>query len=189
MSLTKEKLDSLLLNRSDLWLVRRCHGILRVYCYYFCLEPTMRNDSWIKTTSVTAVAFFSKRAFWKLLDHSYVQSSFLTITGHIYSNLLKDTLQMNILRIWLNIRSKFFIKTLVNVMKRNSMKVAGKRSVAQNPIVHFEEHCTKTDLGSFILLFYTLLFLLNLVFKFTIALIGIFFGCFPHNLLSFLPFD
>ena len=132
---------------------------------------------------------FSKRAFWKLLDHSYVQSSFLTITGHIYSNLLKDTLQMNILRVWLNIRSKFFIKTLVNVMKRNSMKVAGKRSVAQNPIVHFEEHCTKTDLGSFILLFYTLLFLLNLVFKFTIALIGIFFGCFPHNLLSFLPFD
>ena len=130
MSQTKEKFDFLLLNRSDLWLLWRCHGIPRIHCYYFCLEPTMRNDNWIKTT-------FSKRAFWKLLDHSYVQSSFWAITRHIYNNLLKDTLRMNIFRIWFNIHSKFFIKTLVNVMKRKSMKVPGKRSVAQNPIVHF----------------------------------------------------
>ena len=30
------------------------------------------NDTWMRTTSVTVMVFFSKLAFWKLLDHSYV---------------------------------------------------------------------------------------------------------------------
>ena len=100
-----------------------------VYCY-FCLEPTVRKDAWMRTTSVTVMAFFSKVAFWKLLDHSYVQSSFQIITMHIENGILKYTLQLNIFRTWINLRATFFIKTSVN-MKQKSMTVPRKRSVAR----------------------------------------------------------
>ena len=109
----QEKCDSLVLSRSDLWIVWRCHGISRVYCYYFCLDPTVRKDAWIRTTSITVMVFFSKVGFWKLIDDSYVKSSFSIIENSIF----KDTLQS-------------FIKTSVN-MKQKSMKVYGKKSVAQ----------------------------------------------------------
>ena len=91
MSQTKEKCDSLILSRSGLWIVWRCHDILRAHYYYFCLEPTVRKDAWMRTPSVTAMAFFSKVTFWKLLDHSYVQSSIPIITRHIENSILKDT--------------------------------------------------------------------------------------------------
>ena len=109
----QEKCDSLVLSRSDLWIVWRCHGISRVYCYYFCLDPTVRKDAWIRTTSITVMVFFSKVGFWKLIDDSYVKSSFSIIENSIF----KDKLQS-------------FIKTSVN-MKQKSMKVYGKKSVAQ----------------------------------------------------------
>ena len=109
----QEKCDSLVLSRSDLWIVWRCHGISRVYCYYFCLDSTVRKDAWMRTTSITVMVFFSKVGFWKLIDDSYVKSSFSIIENSIF----KDTLQS-------------FIKTSVN-MKQKSMKVYGKKSVAQ----------------------------------------------------------
>ena len=37
------------------------------------------------------MVFFSKVAFWKLLDHSNIQSSFPIITRHIENSILKDT--------------------------------------------------------------------------------------------------
>ena len=76
------------------------------------------------------LAFFSKVAFWKLLDHSYVQSSFPINTRHIENSILKDTLQLNIFRTWINLRATSFIKTSVN-MKQKSMTVPRKRSVAR----------------------------------------------------------
>ena len=130
MSQTKEKCDSLVLSRSDLWIVWRCHGIPRVCCYYFCLELTVRKDAWMRMTSVTFMAFFWKKAFWKLLDHSYVRSSFQIITTHIENSVLIYTLQLNILWTWINLRATFFIKTSVN-MKQKSMTVPRKSSVAQ----------------------------------------------------------
>ena len=156
MSQTKEKCDSLVLSRSDLWIVWRCHGIPRVCCYYFCLEPTVRKDAWMRTTSVNVMAFFSKVAFWKLLDHSYVQSSFQIITRHIENSILKDTLQLNILRTWIKLRAKSFIKTSVN-MKQKSMKVPGKRSVAQKSKCAFRRlfPLSKSRFTYFIRFFFT----------------------------------
>ena len=90
MSQTNEKCDSLVLTRSELWIVWRYHGIPRVCCYYFCLEPAVRKDAWMRTTSVTVTAFFSKVAFRKLLDHSSVQSSFPINTRHIENSILKE---------------------------------------------------------------------------------------------------
>ena len=37
---------------------------------------------------------FSKVVFWKLLHHSYVQSSFSIITKYIKDSILKDTLRL-----------------------------------------------------------------------------------------------
>ena len=56
----KEKCDSLALSRSDLWLVWRCHGIPRVYCYYFYLERAVRKGTWMRTASVTVMVIFRK---------------------------------------------------------------------------------------------------------------------------------
>ena len=95
---TKQKCDSFVLSRYDLWMVWRFHGIPRIYCCYFCLEPTVRKDAWMSTTSVTVMVFFSKKAFWKLCDHSYVQSPFSANTRHIGNSILKDTLQFFVLR-------------------------------------------------------------------------------------------
>ena len=62
-------------------------------------------------------------------------------------------------------RAKSFIKTSVNVTETRIDEGT------QN--VHLEEHCTKIETTFH--LFYALLFFTNLVFKFNIVLIGIFF--------------
>ena len=62
----KEKCDSLALSRSDLWMVWRCHGIPRVYCYYFYLEPTVRKDTWMRTASVTVMVTFFESGILKV---------------------------------------------------------------------------------------------------------------------------
>ena len=51
MSQTKEKYDSLVLSRSYLGMVWRCHGIPRVHRYHFCLEPMVRKETWMRMTS------------------------------------------------------------------------------------------------------------------------------------------
>ena len=109
-------------------------------------------------------------AFWKLLDHSYVQSPFSTNTRHIDNSILKATLEFFVLRTWINMRAKSFIKTLVNVTETRIDEGAWKKIVAQSE--HLEEHFTKIETTFH--LFYALLFLTNL---------GIFFDNVNHNLL------
>ena len=60
---TKEKCDSLVLSRSYLWMVWRCHGIARVHRYYYCLEPTVRKGTWMRATSVTSLLNY--KPHWK----------------------------------------------------------------------------------------------------------------------------
>ena len=66
MSQTKEKCDSLVLSRSYLWMVWRCHGIPRVHRYYFCIEQTVRKDTWIRTTSVTVMVILFESSIPKV---------------------------------------------------------------------------------------------------------------------------
>ena len=131
MSQTKEKYNSLVLSRSYSWMVWRCHGIQRVYCYNFCLKPTFTKDSWMRTTSFTIMLIFLKVEFWKLLGYSYAQSSFSTIRKHIEHSILKHTQQLNNFQTWINICAKSLIKNSVNMMKQKLMEVPGKRWVAQ----------------------------------------------------------
>ena len=113
MSQINEKCDSLILSRSYLWMVWICHGIPRAHRYNFCLEPTARKDTCMRTAFVTVMVILFENSILKLLYHSYVQSYFSRITRHIETNILKDTLQLNNLRTWINIGAKYFIKTLV----------------------------------------------------------------------------
>ena len=53
------------------------------------------------------------------------------------NSILKDTLQLYILRTWINMRAKSFIKTSVNVTETRIDEGT------QN--VHLEEHCTKIE--------------------------------------------
>ena len=85
MSQTKEKCDSLVLSRSYLWMVWRCHGILCIHSYYFCLEPTTGKGTWVKTTFVTVMVILYK-------SNSYAQRSLSKITSHFENNILKDIL-------------------------------------------------------------------------------------------------
>ena len=107
--------------------------------------------------------FFSKVAFWKLLGHSYVQIvPSQQLRRHTDNSIWRDTLQLYILRTWINMRTKSFTKTSVNVTEMNIW----------------------TKIETTFHLFYALLFLWNLVFKFNLVLIRNFFYNFDHNLFT-----
>ena len=162
MSQTKGKCDFFVLSRSHLWMVWRYYGIPRVHCYYFCLEPTVRKDICMITTSVTVMVIFFKISILKF-TWSQLCSKFLlnNIERHIENIIVKDTLQLNNLQAWINIRAKFFIKTSVNVMKQKSMKVPGKIPVAQKSKCELRRilNLNRPSFTS-----YTLLFLSNTIF-------------------------
>ena len=63
-----------------------------------------------------------------LLDHSYVQIvSCQKLQRHIDNSILRDTLQLYILRTWINMRTKSFIKTSVNVTETKIDEGAWKK--------------------------------------------------------------
>ena len=63
MSQTKEKCDSHNLSRSYLW---RCRGIPRVHRHYFCLEPTVRKDTWMSTIFATVMVILFENSNLKI---------------------------------------------------------------------------------------------------------------------------
>ena len=154
-----------------------------------------KRHTWMRTTSVTVMVVFFKSGILKvtwsqlcsfssqlcsyLITPMITNSPFSTITRHIDNSILKDTLQLYILRTWINMRAKSFIKTSVNVTETRIDEGT------QN--VHLEEHCTKIETTFH--LFYALLFLTNLVFKFNIVLIGFFFFWWCQPQFPFLSFD
>ena len=52
----------------------------RVHCYYFCLEPTARKDTCMRTTSVTVMVIL----FWKWDSRSYLITLCLNFLLNIY---------------------------------------------------------------------------------------------------------
>ena len=159
---------------------------------FFCLEPTLGKDAWMRATSTNVMVIFSKMPFWKLLGHNYIQSSFSTISRCIDNSILKDTLQLKILRTWIKICANLFIKAWVNIIKRKSTKVPWKLSLAKkkkkkkNTTPQFKEFCTKVDdISLFTCFFFSER---NLVFKSHPVFINIL-DSFSHSLFISLPFD
>ena len=139
-SMSETKGDCLILSRSDFDLNRMC--LLLSFLFRTSGKKGQLDE---KDFHHCYGIFFPERAFWKLLDHSYVRSSFSTITIHIDNSLLKDALQFNILRTWMNIRAKSFIKSLVKSWNENRRSCLKKHQLPKNPSAHFEKHCTKID--------------------------------------------
>ena len=113
------------------WLLYKNIMVYRVFIFIFCLEPTLGKDTWMRATSTNVMVIFSKMPSWKLLGHNCIQSSFSTISRFIDNSILKDTLQLNILRTWIEICTNLFIKAWVNIIKRRSTKVPWKLSLAK----------------------------------------------------------
>ena len=65
--------------------------ILRVSLFIFCLEPMLR-----KQLDENYYGILFKSTIPKPLDHSYIKSSFPTITRHFDNGIWNDTLQMKI---------------------------------------------------------------------------------------------
>ena len=82
-------------------------------------------------------------------------------------------------------RVKSFITTSANIAETRIDEGAWKKIIAEK--LALGKHCTKIE--TTFLLFYVLLFLTNLVFKFNVLLIGIFFFFFDNVTFTFLAFD
>ena len=77
ISQAKEKRDWLVLIRPDFWMIWKSHhGISCAHFKFFCVELTVRKDTWIRPNSVTVRIIFSNVSFWKLFDHSYDHSNY-----------------------------------------------------------------------------------------------------------------
>ena len=138
--------------------------IFCVWILIFCLEPTVREQL-NENDFRHCYGNFFEITILKLPDHSYVQSSFATITRHIDNGIWKDTLQLKILRTWIIIGS---ILSWLTIFKRKSTKVPGKLSFTQES----EPASQRTLLQSISLIIVCFFFAgINLVFKFNLALI------------------
>ena len=100
MSQTREKWDSPVLSRGNFEWYEGAMVLVtfkwyesamafRVFIFIFCLETTVRENNWMGTTSATVTVFFFEGVIPKVLDHSYVQSSFSIITRHPYKSIWK----------------------------------------------------------------------------------------------------
>ena len=123
MTQTRERWNCHVLSRPDFWMIWRCYCIPCVHFIYlfiyFCLESTLGKDTWMTASSATVIVLFLKVPFWKLLD----QSSFSRISWHIQNSILKEILQLKILRTWIKIRANTFLKTWGNIMQWKTTKL------------------------------------------------------------------
>ena len=104
MSQTKKKWDSLVLSRArgDFWMLWRCHGILRFHFFLF-LETTVRENNWMRTTSVTVMVFFFRKTHSQSNWSQLYSKFFLKNYEAPWQLHLKDILQLKILWTWINI--------------------------------------------------------------------------------------
>ena len=86
MTQTRKKWNFLVLSRADFWMVWRCHSIPYFHFLFFCLEPTVKKNTWMRTISITVT--------WYQLCSKF----FLNIYEVHWQRHLKDTLQLKILQ-------------------------------------------------------------------------------------------
>ena len=103
-------------------MVWRCHRI-------FCLEPTLGKNTWMRAGIDESDLHQCYGILFKNLILKVTWSQLYSKC--IDNSILKDTLQLKILRAWIKIRANSFIKTWVNIIKRKSAKVLWKLSLAK----------------------------------------------------------
>ena len=124
---------------------------------FFCLEPMIKKGHLDENVFRHCYGNFFKVPCWKLVDHSYVWSSFTTISDHIGSSILKDTLklQLKILQTQISIRATLSCPI---IMKLISTKVPAKLALAQKTGPALQRTLHQYGRWHFTY-FYTLLFL------------------------------
>ena len=73
-------------------MVWRCRGIPFLWdseFLFFLFRTNGKKNIWMRVIPVTVMIVILKVPFWKLLDITYVQSSFSTITRHIDNGIWK----------------------------------------------------------------------------------------------------
>ena len=94
----------------------------------FCFEPTVREDTWMRSTFNVVVIFFKS----SVLKVTWSQTCSKFFPNNFEANQkrhLRDTLQLTILRKWININ--VLILSWLNNMKWKLKKVPRKLSVSQ----------------------------------------------------------
>ena len=117
MSQTKEKRDSLVFSRSNLWMVWRLHAfhVLIVILLLF-LEPMVRKHSCTRATSVAVMVFFLESGILKVTWSQLCSKSLLSnyeVHRQLHFEWYPTVLYF--FWTWINMRAKSFIKTSVNV--------------------------------------------------------------------------
>ena len=103
---------------------------------FFCLEPTVKKNTWMGTISVTVMVIISKcyseiyLISARILLISVMSKYFLNICQAHWQQHLKDTLQLKILRKWINICANFFFDKYNKTIMGN---VPRKLSLVENP--------------------------------------------------------
>ena len=94
----KKKWESLVLNRGDLWMIWRCHAIPCFHFYFLFRNNGKRNKLDENDFRFCYMVIFLKVSFRKYLITAIFSNYKATWQRH-----LKDTFQLKILRIWINI--------------------------------------------------------------------------------------
>ena len=94
----KKKWESLVLNRGDLWMMWRCHAIPCFHFYFLFRINGKRNKLDENDFRFCYMVIFLKVSFRKYLITAIFSNYKATWQRH-----LKDTFQLKILRIWINI--------------------------------------------------------------------------------------
>ena len=150
--------------------------------FSFSLRTNGKNGHLYENNFRQCYDNFSNKPFWKLLNHSYVWSSFSSTTSDITVEFWKTANSWKFDGHWsayVLILSSKLVKTLWNENRRSWLE-----SCTKIRTFHLKESCTKIDhiWLTFICFFFSKT---NLFFKSNLVLIGIL-DSFCHSLL---PFD
>ena len=155
MTQTTEKWNSLVLSRADFWMIWRCHGIP---CFHFIFKPTVKKEHLDENDFHHGCGNYLESANLKVYWYQLCSDCFYNNYEAHWQRHLKSTLQLRILRNWINIHAHSF---LGKYHDRKMGKVPGKLTVVQKsePVLW----------TTFDFLLYSSLS--NLVFKFNLMLI------------------
>ena len=129
-------------------MVERWDGIPRFYFLLFCLEATIKRNTWMRTISVTVMIIISKIAVLKVTWYQLCSKSFLDNYEAHWQRHLKDTLQMKILRTWININANSFLgkyhemiidKGSLEIISCTKIRACSFKSIAPG---HFTYYCS-----------------------------------------------
>ena len=94
----KKKWESLVLNRGDLWMMWRCHAIPCFHFYFLFRNNGKRNKLDGNDFRLCYMVIFLKVSFRK-----YLITAMFSNYKETWQRHLKDSFQLKILRIWINI--------------------------------------------------------------------------------------